>query len=113
MTRSSSSLLHRIAMAKTTTPIHLSGKPSKAALVEEFVGKPLTCLRTPAFIIDRSVFARNCSSMSSKTMEWGASFRAHLKTHKVRSRQLVIIVGKVIKDRTEIDSGGDKAATRG
>ena len=34
-------------------------------------------------IIDRRLFAQNCSNMHLKAREWGASFRAHLKTHKV------------------------------
>lgn len=33
-------------------------------------------------IIDRKLFAQNCSSMHLKAREWGASLRAHLKTHK-------------------------------
>jgi D-serine deaminase-like pyridoxal phosphate-dependent protein len=41
-------------------------------------------LRTPAFIIDRAVFAKNCARMHANAKEWGAAFRAHIKTHKVR-----------------------------
>lgn len=58
--------------------------PDKAALVERFKGKSLDGLRTPAMVIDRSIFADNCAKMHVKAKEWGAGFRAHLKTHKVR-----------------------------
>lgn len=59
------------------------GPLQKQALLNEFAGKPLKALRTPAMIIDRGVFARNCASMHEKAVQWGAKFRAHLKTHKV------------------------------
>jgi D-serine ammonia-lyase len=51
--------------------------------VQEFRGKPLSSLRTPAVIVDRAVFAQNCAKMHQNAKEWGASFRAHVKTHKV------------------------------
>ena len=57
----------------------------KHALLDKYLGKSLDTLRTPAMIIDRSLFAKNCASMHLKAREWGASFRAHLKTHKVAS----------------------------
>ncbi|KAF5374933.1 hypothetical protein D9758_000312 [Tetrapyrgos nigripes] len=69
-------------MPQTKTPYHLANLPSKVALVEEFVGKSLDELRTPAFVIDRAVFASNCANMHKKAKEWGAGFRVHLKTHK-------------------------------
>ena len=59
------------------------GPPQKRELLNEFAGKPLNTLRTPAIVIDRSIFARNCARMHEKAAQWGASFRAHLKTHKV------------------------------
>ncbi|TFY58006.1 hypothetical protein EVG20_g8321, partial [Dentipellis fragilis] len=49
---------------QTSTPVDLLRLPEKDALVKEFVGKSLQQLRTPAFV------------------EWGARFRAHVKTHK-------------------------------
>src|ERR1700729_1125709 len=57
--------------------------PQKQELLNEFVGKPLKALRTPAMVIDRHIFAQNCARMHEKAAQWGASFRAHLKTHKV------------------------------
>ncbi|KAK0465059.1 putative serine dehydratase domain-containing protein [Desarmillaria tabescens] len=67
---------------QTKTPINLLTRSSKAALVEEFVGKSLDGLRTPAMVIDRKIFSENCAKMHRKAADWGAGFRAHLKTHK-------------------------------
>ncbi|KAF9044569.1 hypothetical protein BDZ89DRAFT_1059048 [Hymenopellis radicata] len=67
---------------QTKTPIDFLALPSKDILVKEFVGKSLDGLRTPAFIIDRGIFAENCAKMHKKAEAWGAGFRAHLKTHK-------------------------------
>lgn len=68
---------------QTVTPRRLAPKPDKAALIGEYVGKPLDALRTPAFVIDRSIFAQNCARMHQNAKNWGAGFRAHIKTHKV------------------------------
>jgi len=70
-------------ITQTTTPYHLLLSPSKVALRDEFLEKPVDVIRTPAFVIDRDVFAQNCTQMHRRASEWGASFRAHLKTHKV------------------------------
>ncbi|KAJ2913396.1 hypothetical protein MD484_g7004, partial [Candolleomyces efflorescens] len=51
-------------------------------LRKEYVGKTVDELPTPAFVIDRNVFEDNCAAMIKKANEWGAQFRAHLKTHK-------------------------------
>ncbi|KAF9535443.1 putative serine dehydratase domain-containing protein [Crepidotus variabilis] len=67
---------------QTETPLNLFGRPDKAALCDAFVGRPLDGLRTPAIIVDRKLFAENCANMHKKARDWGASFRAHLKTHK-------------------------------
>ena len=68
---------------QTTTPHQLLLRPQKDALVKQYAGKSLQTLRTPAFVIDRAIFARNCARMHENARQWGASFRAHLKTHKV------------------------------
>lgn len=60
-------------------------RPSKESLAQHFIGRDLDGLRTPAMIINRKVFRENCAAMHSKAKEWGAGFRAHLKTHKVRN----------------------------
>ncbi|KAF7300630.1 D-ser-dehydrat domain-containing protein [Mycena chlorophos] len=67
---------------QTFTPYALANLPSKDALVKEFVGKPFEALRTPAFVIDRTVFKNNCVRMLQNAQSWGASLRCHLKTHK-------------------------------
>ena len=69
---------------QTRTPVNLLGLPSKQALIDEFKGKPFSALRTPALVVDRSVFARNCDRMHETAQEWEANFRAHVKSHKVR-----------------------------
>ncbi|TFK30411.1 hypothetical protein FA15DRAFT_683766 [Coprinopsis marcescibilis] len=52
------------------------------ALKNSYVGKTIEDVKTPAFVIDRSIFESNCAGMIKKAKEWGADFRAHLKTHK-------------------------------
>ncbi|KAL0951238.1 hypothetical protein HGRIS_007956 [Hohenbuehelia grisea] len=67
---------------QTYTPHHLIERPRKDALVKEFIGKQLEELRTPAMVINRATFAINCAKMHERAADWGATFRAHLKTHK-------------------------------
>ncbi|KAH9898339.1 hypothetical protein C8Q73DRAFT_834352 [Cubamyces lactineus] len=67
---------------QSRTPYHISGKPEKQDLVDEYKGKNLDALRTPALIIDRAVFARNCAKMHEHAKAVGARFRAHVKSHK-------------------------------
>ncbi|KAI0032750.1 putative serine dehydratase domain-containing protein [Vararia minispora EC-137] len=71
-----------MSISQTFTPHQLLSLPQKDVLVKEFVGKSLNELRTPAFVLDRAIFASNCARMHAKARQWGASFRAHLKTHK-------------------------------
>ena len=68
---------------QSRTPYHISGKPEKQDLVDEYKGKNLDALRTPALIIDRAIFARNCAKMHELAKALGARFRAHVKSHKV------------------------------
>ena len=90
---------------QSETLYKLSFLPDKDALLEKYLGKSLDTLRTPAMIIDRKLFAQNCSSMHLKAREWGASFRAHLKTHKVglvfstERNVLLIIPSRLLKER--------------
>ncbi|KAM0746362.1 hypothetical protein T439DRAFT_319020 [Meredithblackwellia eburnea MCA 4105] len=69
-------------ITQTSTPFQETLLPSKAALTAAFVGKKLTDLRTPAAIVDRSLFENNCNIMAEKTEQLGITFRAHVKTHK-------------------------------
>ncbi|KAH8100676.1 hypothetical protein BXZ70DRAFT_938277 [Cristinia sonorae] len=71
-----------LPVPQTHTPIHLTGGPDKKALVDAFKGQPINALRTPAVVIDRAVFAKNCALMHENAKAWGAQFRAHVKTHK-------------------------------
>ena len=68
---------------QSRTPYHISGKPEKQDLVDEYKGKNLDALRTPALIIDRAVFAKNCAKLHDLAKSLGARFRAHVKSHKV------------------------------
>ena len=67
---------------QTSTTHEFLTLPSKDKLCQAFVGKPLSALRTPAAIIDRTIFQRNCQSMTNKGKSHGLRFRAHIKTHK-------------------------------
>ncbi|KIJ45268.1 hypothetical protein M422DRAFT_30119 [Sphaerobolus stellatus SS14] len=67
---------------QTSTPYLFANLPSKATLVYEFKGKTLNTLRTPAMLIDRAVFSKNCALMHETAKAWGAAFRAHIKSHK-------------------------------
>ncbi|KIP03951.1 hypothetical protein PHLGIDRAFT_25851 [Phlebiopsis gigantea 11061_1 CR5-6] len=67
---------------QTKTPHHLVTLPQKSTLVAAFRGQHLDALRTPAVVIDRAVFSQNCARMHDNAKAWGASFRAHVKTHK-------------------------------
>ena len=69
---------------QTLSPRYLSSLPDKKALNDAFVGKPIASLRTPALVVDRAIFAANCARMHQNVTSWGANFRAHIKTHKVR-----------------------------
>lgn len=73
---------------QTKTPHDLILLPQKSALVSTFKGQPLNALRTPAVVIDRAVFAKNCARMHDNAKQWGAAFRAHVKTHKVIAQTL-------------------------
>ena len=58
-------------------------------LVSQYFGSPLRTIRTPAMIINRSIFARNCAEMHRKCKQWNWKFRAHIKTHKVSRKQVI------------------------
>lgn len=64
----------------TFTPFELMRGPSASALRDEFVGRSLSELRTPALIVDRDVFEQNCKEMDAKVEKLGMRFRAHIKS---------------------------------
>ena len=97
---------------QSRTPYHISGKPEKQDLVDEYKGKNLDALRTPALIIDRAVFARNCAKMHKLAKDLGARFRAHVKSHKVRlplpaTRPLLC---RRLMPAIRVDPGGNEAS---
>lgn len=57
-------------MSAKPMPLHLMSGPSKEALLKEFRGKPLEELRTPAFVVDRALFAKNCARMHESAQAW-------------------------------------------
>jgi hypothetical protein len=59
--------------------------PLKDSLLATFGQKSLRSVRTPALVIDRAIFARNCAKMHENAEHLGAQFRPHLKSHKVSS----------------------------
>ena len=69
---------------QTLSSRYLLNLPDKKTLNDAFVGKPIGFLRTPALVIDKATFAANCTRMHQNVTSWGADFRAHIKTHKVR-----------------------------
>ncbi|KAG9049060.1 hypothetical protein FS837_011333 [Tulasnella sp. UAMH 9824] len=64
------------------TTVALTTLPSKAALINAFVGKKVSSLRTPAFVVNKAIVTKNCAEMQENASRWGARFRAHIKTHK-------------------------------
>ncbi|GMK58455.1 hypothetical protein CspeluHIS016_0504870 [Cutaneotrichosporon spelunceum] len=75
------------------TPLELMRLPLASALREEFVGRPISSLRTPAIIIDRAAFKENCAQMGAKVEGLGMHFRAHIKTHKTAEGTRLQIAG--------------------
>lgn len=61
----------------TLTPI-----PDKQQLVNQYVGKSINDLPTPALIINKLKYVSNCQRMADNATSLGAKFRAHVKTHK-------------------------------
>lgn len=57
---------------------------TKAQLREQFVGKNIRDVSTPAAVLDVSIVKRNCQRMLDSCHALGFGFRAHVKTHKVK-----------------------------
>ena len=60
--------------------------PSKATLVQQFVGKTLTQIPLPAAVIDIAAVRRNCQRMSDAVKDLGFDFAPLVNVHKVRAR---------------------------
>ncbi|WWC88957.1 uncharacterized protein L201_003872 [Kwoniella dendrophila CBS 6074] len=84
----------------TFTHTLLYALPNKKSLQDEFVGKDLSQLRTPALVVDRSKFKRNCETVTSEAKKRGMGFRAHVKTHKTTEGT-----------RLQVEAGGGVKAT--
>jgi D-serine deaminase-like pyridoxal phosphate-dependent protein len=59
--------------------------PSKAALVQQFVGKTLKDIPLPAAVIDIAAVRRNCQRMSDAVKDLGFDFAPLVNVHKVRT----------------------------
>lgn len=66
----------------TSTPLSLLPHRTmdKSALTAAFVGKSLGELRTPALVVDRGVYLKNCVRVTERAVERGMQFRAHVKS---------------------------------
>jgi D-serine deaminase-like pyridoxal phosphate-dependent protein len=60
--------------------------PSKASLVQQFVGKTLKEIPLPAAVIDIAAAKRNCKQMSNAIKELGFDFVPLVNVHKVRAK---------------------------
>ncbi|GJJ13883.1 hypothetical protein Clacol_008140 [Clathrus columnatus] len=104
-------------MAATTLPTqsfsYLSDNvPSKVKLVEAFKERSLDSLRTPAAIIDRGIFARNCAVMYDAVKSWNADFRAHTREGTALQLQIsdskktsAVVVSTIMEGQEIIRSG--------
>ena len=60
--------------------------PTTASLQNAYIGAKLDHVLTPAAILDRAIVRRNCTAMLQVSAKLGVTFRAHVKSHKVRER---------------------------
>jgi D-serine deaminase-like pyridoxal phosphate-dependent protein len=83
---------------QTMTRHDLLPRPDKEKLCATFVGQPLSSVRSPAAVIDRSVYRENCARMGRLVQEKGYRFRCHIKTHKtVEGVRIQLDDGKISK----------------
>ena len=61
------------------------------------IGQNITDVSKPAAILDVAKIRRHCTSMLEAARTLGVGFRAHVKTHKVRSPQFCWILYRDIK----------------
>lgn len=67
-------------MEDTTTHLDLLPLPDRAALLSTFQGKKLSQLRTPAAVVDRTVFQENSERVVREAKNRGMGFRIHVKS---------------------------------
>lgn len=59
--------------------------PSLSSVKEYYIGKSLRDVPAPAVIIDKNVVEKNCNIQLNAAKSLDLSFRAHVKTHKVKT----------------------------
>ena len=57
--------------------------PSRARLLDAYLGQSLRDVPTPAAVIDKVIVERNCRQMLETCEKLGVGFCAHVKSHKV------------------------------
>jgi D-serine deaminase-like pyridoxal phosphate-dependent protein len=65
--------------------------PSKASLVQQFVGKTLKEIPLPAAVVDIAAVKRNCQRMSDVVKELGFDFVPLVNIHRVRMQLFYFI----------------------
>lgn len=80
----------------TFTPLSLLPLPDRSALTSQFVGKNVKSLRTPALIVDRTVFKENSEKVTKEAYKRGLKFRVHVKSECSHSRRH----GGIVADHT-------------
>jgi hypothetical protein len=94
--------------------------PSKASLVQQFVGKTLKEIPLPAAVIDIAAVKRNCKRMSDAVKELGFDFVPLVNVHKVgtkafispkheRPRRVLIMRQTIEIARLQIDDDPEQA----
>ncbi|SCU93803.1 LADA_0G04984g1_1 [Lachancea dasiensis] len=63
-------------------PYEFTSRAQKDDLKKVFIGKSISDLPTPSFVVDRGIFEQNCEKMLLNASSMQADFRAHVKTHK-------------------------------
>lgn len=86
--------------ASTFRAASLYPSPSEASLKLHFLGQKIKDVQAPAAIVNAAVVRRNCRLMLETAEKLGVSFRAHVKTHKVRTT----ILGGIIVLRCSTDN---------
>ena len=98
----------------TFTELTLLSLPDKKALADKYVGSKLGELRTPALIVDRTLFTQNCERMAGKVKEKEMKFRVHVKSRystDLRSRPADALAHKTVEGiRIQVQAGQGTAA---
>lgn len=59
--------------------------PSKKDLSQFYHGKDIADVPKPAAVLDRAIIRRHCERLKQTIKALNVGFRAHVKTHKVRT----------------------------